>query len=232
MGRSHGLPQLLQLVLDQWQRLGGPEGDPFWGGGLQVPALGVYIPSARLRALLEDAVKCVEGSIQGSPCGGQLLQLALHQRQGLGGPEGDPVRGGGLEVAALGVDLLPGRRGSLLKDDVEGVLGSPQGIASVSQLLQLALHHGESLRGPDGEAFGGGGLEVVTGRVNLLPSRLCGLAIDVMEGGLGSLQGIAGVGQLLQLDLYEGQSLGGPEGQPLRGGGLEITAERVDSRAC
>jgi len=118
--------ELLQLALDQRQSPGGPEGEPLRGSGLEVVALKVNFLSGRSRSLLEDSMEGVMGSTQGSPCGGQLLQLSLHQGKGPGGPEGDPLRGGGLQVAAMGIDGLSSRLCRLLEDPVEGVLGSLQ----------------------------------------------------------------------------------------------------------
>jgi len=56
----------------------------------------------------------------------QPLQLILHQWEGLGGPQSEPLGGGGLEVTALGINGLSSRCCRLLVDAMEGVLGSPQ----------------------------------------------------------------------------------------------------------
>jgi len=84
--RAARVGELLQLSLDEWQSLGGPEGEAFRGGGFEVASLRVHDLACRLGSFLKDAMQSILGGNQSAASLGQLLQLALDQRQGLGSP--------------------------------------------------------------------------------------------------------------------------------------------------
>jgi len=53
---------------------------------------------------------------------GQLAEPTRHHRECLGGPQGQPFRGGGLQITALRIKSLASGLSCLFIDTMEGIL--------------------------------------------------------------------------------------------------------------
>jgi len=83
LGGVYSSCQLPKANLDYWKGLQGPDGETLRCHGLEVMARWVHCLASTSCSLLKDFMKRVLSSTQSRASCGQLLQLSLHQWEGL-----------------------------------------------------------------------------------------------------------------------------------------------------